>query len=117
MQTIKMVLAMIVVVVAVGAVLTGCGNSPQQLADAFPCSQSMKVSDPADLGSIVDSTFPRWFVSNSRAFNMESNDFELEWRRLILIRSGVSEPVTVGTELQVPARCPNDSKSPKAEIN
>ena len=109
------------VVVAVAALIfgatTGCGNSPQQLADAFPCSQSMKVSDPADLGSIVDDTFPQWFVSNSRSFNMESNDFRLEWRRLILIRSGVSEPVTVGTELKVPARCPNDSKPAKAEIN
>jgi hypothetical protein len=29
----------------------------------------------------------------------------------------VSEPVTVGTELKVPARCPNDSKPSKAEIN
>lgn len=109
------------VVVAVAALIfgatTGCGNSPQQLADAFPCSQSMKVSDPADLGSIVDDTFPRWFVSNSRSFSMEADDFKQEWRRLILIRSGVSEPVTVGTELKVPARCPNDSKPAKAEIN
>jgi len=111
-------LAVAVVALIVGASTTGCGNSPQQLAAAFPCSQSMKVSDPADLDSIVDGTFPRWFVSHSRSFSMESDDFKQEWRRLILIRSGVSEPVTVGTELKVPARCPNDSKSPQqAEKN
>jgi hypothetical protein len=114
LQKIKMIFAM--VLVAVGVILTGCGNSPQQLADAFPCSQSMKVSDPADLDKIVDSTFPRWFVSNTRSFNMESYDFRLEWRRLILIRSGVSEPLMVGTDLKVPARCPKSSTS-KSAIN
>ena len=114
MQKIKMIFAM--VLVTVGVILTGCGNSPQRLADAFPCSQSMKVSDPANLDLIVESTFPRWFVSNSRSLGMESRDFKYEWRRLILIRSGVSEPVMVGKDLKVPARCPKSSAS-KAAVN
>jgi len=115
MRNLRTIFALLMV--AVGLTLTGCGNSPQQLADAFPCSQSMKVSDPADLDRIVESTFPQWFVSNSRSFSMESSDFKSEWRRLILIRSGVSEPVVAGTDLMVPVRCQKGSSTPRAEVN
>ena len=110
MHKIKLFMAM--VMVAVGVLLAGCGNSPQQMADAFPCSRSMKTSSSAGLNLIVESTFPRWYVSNSRSFNGESDDFQLEWRRQIMMRSGASEPIMVETELKVPTRC---SKSGEAK--
>ncbi|GDX62712.1 hypothetical protein LBMAG34_2460 [Candidatus Saccharibacteria bacterium] len=114
MHKIKLFMAM--VVVAVGVLLTGCGNSAQQIADDFPCSQSMKTSTTAGLDLIVESTFPRWYVSNSRSFFGESYDFKKEWRRQIVIRSGVSEPIVVDTELKVPARC-SKSDEAKAKLN
>ncbi len=111
MRTILKMLAVAVVALILGASTTGCGNSPETLADAFACSKDVEVSDPADLDQIAATTFPKWYVSNSRQFTSGNDEFVTEWRRIILLRSGLSEPVRVGSTLKVPARCPKDTES------
>ncbi len=103
----RLIVAVMTIILAL--TIVACGSSPEKLADAFPCSVQVTVSDPADLNKVVEDTFPNWFVSNTRSFGGERNAFKDEWHRLILLRSGATEPVPAGTVLKVPARCPKDT--------